>query len=250
MVFNAQNEMKILSQLNNHPSILLNNSALERVSEFKFLGVIIDESLLWNQHIKKVCSKLSSTCGVLARLKNELPTESLRTIYLSLFMPHIMYGAVCWYSDGNSNVKRVKILQKKAIRHVCNAKYNSHADPLFKECNTLKANDINTVLYCKLLYRYHHGKVSEYIKSSIHINRDLHRHNTRQAGNIHRSHTASQYERLQFEHRLSICWNNLPDEIKSFNCSIHTFTNNVKKYLISQYQEQCTILNCYICNRQ
>ena len=39
------------------PSLFLDNSPLERVSNFKYLGVILTSQLSWTPHIDHICSK-------------------------------------------------------------------------------------------------------------------------------------------------------------------------------------------------
>ena len=51
------------------PELKINDYVIERVCEFNFLGLIIDESLSWNAHIQKVSNKISRTLGTLNRLK-------------------------------------------------------------------------------------------------------------------------------------------------------------------------------------
>ena len=70
--------------------IKINNTEIERVSTFNFLGVIIDEHLNWKFHIDSICSKLSRTIGILCKLKHYLPLFILRTLYNSLFLSHSM----------------------------------------------------------------------------------------------------------------------------------------------------------------
>ena len=45
------------------PDIRINNQAIERVSEFNFLGLTIDAHLSWNAHIKKNQTKLPNQSG-------------------------------------------------------------------------------------------------------------------------------------------------------------------------------------------
>ena len=46
-------------------NIHINNSELKKVTNTKFLGVIIDENLTWEQHIKALSKKLASCTGSL-----------------------------------------------------------------------------------------------------------------------------------------------------------------------------------------
>ena len=65
------------------PSIKINDMPIERVTEFKFLGVLIDSNLTWSPHCNYIANKLSRICGVvgISRLKHYVPTHILTTIY-------------------------------------------------------------------------------------------------------------------------------------------------------------------------
>ena len=53
----------------NYPILELNNVNVERVSQFKFLGVILASSLKWDKHVAHVSLKFSTVIGVLYKTK-------------------------------------------------------------------------------------------------------------------------------------------------------------------------------------
>src|SRR6218665_107548 len=61
-------------------SIILTNIAIKRVSNVKFLGVIIDEHLTWKSHINLVKHKAAKMIGIIKRLK-ALPLSALKILY-------------------------------------------------------------------------------------------------------------------------------------------------------------------------
>ena len=62
--------MSIHRQPNQEPfALFINKNKIDQVKCFKYLGVKIDEKLLWKDHIKHIESKLSSACGALYRLR-------------------------------------------------------------------------------------------------------------------------------------------------------------------------------------
>ena len=91
-------------------NISINNSDIERVSQFTFLSIVLDETLSWKNHITMITNKLSRINGVLHRLKFISPKNISLTIYKSLFVPHINYGSLVW---GN-NFEAISKLQKRA----------------------------------------------------------------------------------------------------------------------------------------
>ena len=49
--------------------LLINNSPIERVKEFKFLGFVIDEHLSWTYHILYISNKISKMIGLFINLE-------------------------------------------------------------------------------------------------------------------------------------------------------------------------------------
>ena len=111
-----------------YPNIRINNTSVETVGEFKFLGILIDKHLKWSTHIEFIANKISKYIGVINRLKHTLPSRVLLTLYNTLILPHLNYGLVLW---GHRN-ERILKLQKRAIRTISNSKFNGHTEPI---CN-------------------------------------------------------------------------------------------------------------------
>ena len=54
------------------PVILIDNVSIKRVTNIKFLGVLIDERLNWSFHIDHICSKLRKNIGILSQISGTL----------------------------------------------------------------------------------------------------------------------------------------------------------------------------------
>ncbi len=65
-----------------HLNIKIENTYIERVQEFDFLGLIINENLNWKAHINKIANKISKCRGILNRLKHFLPISAKLHIYI------------------------------------------------------------------------------------------------------------------------------------------------------------------------
>ena len=115
LVFHSQK--KSLSSL---PLLKINNTLIEKVSSFNYLGVMLNENLTWNTHIDKISSKVSKYNGLLNKLKHYLASNVLKTLYESLILPHINYALLDW----GFNSTRIYQLQKKAIRILTKSKFN------------------------------------------------------------------------------------------------------------------------------
>ena len=79
----------------------------------RLLGILIDDSINWKEHINLVCSKLSKCIAVMYKAKQLLDKNSLVILHCSLIVSFITY---CCESLGNaykSIINRVYLFQKK-----------------------------------------------------------------------------------------------------------------------------------------
>ena len=118
--------------------LAINFEPIERVTEFNFLGLTMDERLSWTPNIRKISNKIARTIRIMCRLKRFLPTRILKLICTSLNLPCIQFSILTW----GFKIGRIEKLRKRAIRTIANNKYNAHTDPLFRRLNLLKVQDI------------------------------------------------------------------------------------------------------------
>jgi cell fate (sporulation/competence/biofilm development) regulator YmcA (YheA/YmcA/DUF963 family) len=126
MADEKQNPTKIQELIRVH-----NDAANDDDKFYKLLGVYFDEFLTFNKHVEILCAKLTRANFCLRRASSSLPLNLLKNLYHSLFHPHILYCLNITCCTSKSNLNRIKILQKKAIRIISKAKSNSHTNPLF-----------------------------------------------------------------------------------------------------------------------
>jgi len=76
--------------------VLYEHKVISNSTETKFLGLTIDETLSWNQHIDAIATKLCSTCYVLRNLKYSVLLPTLRIIYYAYIHSILSYGIIFW----------------------------------------------------------------------------------------------------------------------------------------------------------
>ena len=97
-------------------NLVLGQNVIKCVKETKFLGVIIDNKLSWDAHIKYLNSKLKCEIGKLNRMKHVIPNELYKNLYLTLFESHLSYGITAWGGVSKNLLKSLFTTQKKCIR--------------------------------------------------------------------------------------------------------------------------------------
>ena len=106
----------------------------------KYLGVLVDCHLNWHAHEMELHLKLSRAVGMLSKIRHFVKYETLHMIYYGIFSSILMYGSQIW-GQHNGIVKRLQILQNKALRIMTFSPFRTSANPLFKTCNILKISD-------------------------------------------------------------------------------------------------------------
>ena len=83
----------------NDVDVKIDNTMIERVQTFNYLGIMLNETLSWKSHIAMVSNKISKAIGILYRLKHIFPEYVLFTLYNSLIVSYINYELLLWGVD-------------------------------------------------------------------------------------------------------------------------------------------------------
>ena len=112
-------------------------STLECKDHVKYLGILIDKNLNWKVHIDLIALKISKAIGMIAKLRHFVPFSILVKLYQSLISPFLMYGISSWSHASQSNLEKLLLLQKRALRLMNFSTKSEHAIPYFVNLNIL-----------------------------------------------------------------------------------------------------------------
>ncbi len=91
------------------------NTDIDRVYEFNFLGLTINENLNWKSNTDKIANKINKDMGVLNKVKYFLPLNAKILIYNSLISSNVICCILAWGYQCDRLVK----LQKGIVRIQC-----------------------------------------------------------------------------------------------------------------------------------
>ena len=211
------------------------NEIIKQVKSTKFLGIIVDENLTWNYHLKYVCCQLSKGLFVLRTSKNCLPQWTKKMLYYSYFFSHLTYGLTLWgpmCTMAYSN--RILSSQKKAVRLVDNAVYNAETAPIFKKYKMLRFSHVVDLDLAKLAFSYSKNMLPKPIMGLFSRGSDFHRYNTRGRNNPLVSAHKSTIFNKSFLCKSPIILSNLSDDLKNAK-HLHSFASKYKKDKFTNY---------------
>jgi hypothetical protein len=200
-------------------------------TETKFLGLIIDETLTWNQHIEQIVTKLCSACYTLRNLKHIVPQSTLRTIYYAYIHSILSYGII--FGGRSSNINKLFILQNKTVRIIINARVREYCREHFKNMQII-------TLYSQYIFSPILFTVKN--KPLFTPNNEIYKYNTRNNTNLHlpnvnitKYYKGPYISGLKAFNHLPQHTNSLANDMKSFKTSLKRFLYHHSFYSIEEY---------------
>ena len=121
-----------------------NNIPVSSASVHKHLGMLLDDKLSYERHLKFVLNKVKKTIGLVRKFQQILPNQSLITIYKSFIRPHLDFGNIVYDKAFNESFpKNLTSIQynpaiaiTRAIRGTSSEKHfqNVGLEPLKSRC--------------------------------------------------------------------------------------------------------------------
>ena len=146
----------------------------------KYLGVLIDEHLLFKDHIN-LKQKLNRANGILAKLGHHLPSNILKTVYYSLFDTHPCYACqVCGQSNSDILVM-VQRAESKVLRIISFKEERHPSASLYIETKIFNLADIITLNNCMLVFDDLNSSLPAIFDDLFKPFKEQHSHNARGA---------------------------------------------------------------------
>ena len=113
------------------PILLTNGDGVESVESIKLLGLLLDQNLSWEEHIRYTKIKVAKSIGLLYRTRPFLGKQFLSTPYYLFIHTHLNYAHLSRASTIRGHQKNLLSQQKHAIQIVNSKTYFENTERLF-----------------------------------------------------------------------------------------------------------------------
>lgn len=232
------NYMLFSNIIDNLPgNIVLDNTVIQKVSSTKFLGIIVDDKLSWKLHVDNVCKIISRNIGILNKVKLFFPSRILLNLYSTLVLPYLNYGILAWGTCGNTQLNRILLLQKKAMRIICHTNFRAHTNELFHANNVLKIHDLFSYNLGIFMYTLEKNELPQVLSNMFNKNTEFHSYPTRIAKCYHLPKPRTQFSSRIFTFTGPKYWNALPGTLQE-KPSLSGLKNALKHFLLQTNQNK------------
>ena len=209
-------------------NLSVNQIKINQVQEHKLLGVVIDESLTWKQHINHVSKKLSKNIYLLNRLKNILDKDTKILFYNAFIKSHIDYCSTVWDNTSKQNIQKLISLQRRASKLIYGPDTLHTTDEKMRLLNILPLKQQHELNKGILIHKTLSGQSPSYLK---HIIKQSKQQNSR----LIVPFPNLDYFKQSFSYSGPFQWNKIPKTvIKTKSLYIHVFKKSYKSFLLSK----------------
>jgi hypothetical protein len=221
IIGSSQRLAKITSSL----EFTIDNTRLDQVKSFKYLGVLINENLSWKEHVDHIKSKVNKKIGLFNRIKKFLPLPYRILFYNSYILPIFDYSDIVWGDRGNDTLmSELQTLQNKVARSILDLPFRSSASEALKSLSwkNLKLRKLHRLIF---IYKCKNDLFSH--KFEIIYSHNVHKYNTRSKCNIRKSSASHKWGHWTSVNFACNDWNSLDNSIREAN-NLTSFKNAIR----------------------
>ncbi|KAJ1519220.1 hypothetical protein ONE63_011174 [Megalurothrips usitatus] len=135
------------------PHIVILNTPIPYKEEVCNLGITLDSTLSWRQHVNGVVKKVFSTFAQIRRNFDCLPVSIRLKIVQSLILPQLDYGSMLFTNMNLYTTLKLQRAENACIRFITGASRFDHITPQYAKLELLKLHDTHTIHVANMLWK-------------------------------------------------------------------------------------------------
>ena len=212
--------------------LIVDGVVINRTNHTRFLGVMVDQHLTFESHVKYIKGKISRGIGILYKAKRILKESSLLTLYYAFIYPYFTYCITVWGNTYPSVLDPLIKGQKRAVRIVKGAGKYDHTSPIFYNLKILNLRRLYVYFVQIFLFKYKRQELPELCRDFFTVVSTIHQHDTRQISQ-YRAPLAICFRRSSaLKCSGSKIYNNLIS-VTNYTCAFSTFKYEMRNTLSS-----------------
>ena len=148
----------------------VDGSSIERVTEYKYLGIWLDEQLSFKTHISCLATKLRQKVGFLYRNRSSFPMISRKRVVEAVFLSVLDFGDVIYRHAAASTLKQLDSVYHSALRFITGDSYDTHHCLLYDKVGWPSLTLRRNYHWYRFIFKAISGKLPPYISSLLELN--------------------------------------------------------------------------------
>ena len=145
-------------------------SPIEKVSEYKYLGIWLDEKLSFKTHVDSLATKLRQKVGFLYRNRSSFPMISRKRVIEAVFLSVLDYGDVIYRHAADTTLKLLDSVYHSALRFITGDSYDTHHCLLYSKVGWSSLSMRRNYHWYMFIHKAISEKLPPYISSLLEWN--------------------------------------------------------------------------------
>ena len=147
--------------------IVIDQEPVSKIKHTKYLGIIVDQFLNWEEHISALIKKMSKGIGILRYGKSYLPLTTVQSMYRSIVEPHFRFCCSVWGVCSATALDKLQKLQNSAARIATNSPYDAPSQPLLEKLGWQPIKELINIKTAMMVYRSMNNEAPSYLTSLL-----------------------------------------------------------------------------------
>ena len=174
--------------------------------------------------------------GILYQCRKYLKSSTLLTLYNAFIYPYFNYCIAIWGNTFASYLQPLVKLQKRAVRIIANADWNTSTAPIFKELKILNLSKMHVYFVQLFVFKYNSESDNDSLPAifaNFYVeNSSIHQHFTRQSNHYHTTNPRCPQTTIGVRSFGVKTFNYFLNRIR-MDCTYNTYKRNLKHFLIN-----------------
>lgn len=216
----------------NEIQVVVNEEILPISDISKNLGVLMDTSLKYTNHVNLIIKRAFSNLKLIYANRHFLNTKCRKMLCESLVLSHLnfadtLYGPSLLKSD----LRRLQLIQNSCVRLICGLKKRDHVTSSIKEIGWLNIRKRQILHLCTLYHRLLNCRRPAYLYNKIKFRTDVHNLNVRFKYKLHTPKHRTVAFQSSFSYMIANLYNEIPQDMH--NLSVPKFKRTLRKMLLA-----------------
>ena len=214
-------------------NIMVRDKSVQNSKVIKYLGLLIDENLLFQSHVVNKCKTAMYNLHRIRLIRKYLTKECAEVLVYSLVMSHLDYCNSVLYGISKKLLLKMQRVQNYAAKTVLNLKRMDSATEARKSLHWLPIEGRIQFKLLTIVHKCIYGKAPNYLENLLEI-----QHGISRAHDVPKLKVPYVKSKTFAIRSFSVSgprlWNNLPSYIRGIE-SYESFRKNVKTHLFNYY---------------
>lgn len=217
------------------PNITVNNMSIRSTRNVKYLGLELDSSLSWTNHIERLSKEVAKSVGIIRKLRNRVNQKILHSIYNSLINSKLQYMLNIYGCATDTAMRRLFVLQNRAAKAIY--KLPARFPTLDLYSKTAKHILPLKRIHQKKLILFVHQTINSTIQSTVTYNRVFSRRTRAEQSLklIPPKFKTIKYGKSAIKYKSTLLYNEIPHCLKS-DLRHTTFKRNLTEWLVRKVE--------------